>query len=325
MDKIPRVMALYPKVSVIIVNYNGERYLKDCLDSLHLQNFKDFEIILVDNDSSDGSADLVAGEYPDAILIRNPANRGFAEGTNQGIREAKGEYILTLNNDTRLEHDFLETIVDPMEKDDKTGICAAKMLFLDGRINSAGLCISRSGAAWNRGMFQEDRGQYDHPEEVFGASAGAALYRRSMLDEIGLFDEDFFMYMEDVDLSFRARLAGWHCLYVPSAVVYHHHGGTAGYRSDMAVYYGNRNNPWVVLKNFPLRIFLPSLPWIIGRNFAVILYYSVQGKAGVILRSKADAIRGIHRIALKRRQNKKYFENPSIDRWIHTWNQGNSR
>lgn len=312
-------MPLNPKVSVVIANYNGKHYLKDCLDSLYIQNFKDFEIILVDNDSSDGSADLVEGEYPDVILIRNPANLGFAEGTNQGIRDSKGEFILTLNNDTRLEPGFLDRILDPMEGNGRVGICASKMLFPDGRINSTGLCISRSGAAWNRGMFQEDKGQYDHQEEVFGASAGAALYRRSMLDEIGLFDEDFFMYMEDVDLSFRARLAGWNCIYVPAAVVYHHHGGTAGYMSDMAVYYGNRNNPWVVLKNFPLRILLPSLPWIIGRNLGVILYYAVHGKGRVILRAKADAIRGFTTSSKKMWGNKKTFKNHEILCWIHFW------
>jgi hypothetical protein len=312
-------MPLNPKVSVVIANYNGKHYLEDCLDSLHIQNFKDFEIILVDNDSSDGSADLVEGEYPDVILIRNPANLGFAEGTNQGIRDSKGEFILTLNNDTRLEPGFLDRILDPMEGNGRVGICASKMLFPDGRINSTGLCISRSGAAWNRGMFQEDKGQYDNKEEVFGASAGAALYRRSMLDEIGLFDEDFFMYMEDVDLSFRARLAGWNCIYVPAAVVYHHHGGTAGYMSDMAVYYGNRNMVWMVVKNFPSRLLLPSIPWIVCRNIGVILYYAFRGKGRIIIRSKADAIGGIARLQAKRRAIQRDIRSQPRFLEIYTW------
>lgn len=314
------MISVNPKVSVIIVNYNGEQFLKDCLDSLHAQTSSDFEIIVVDNNSSDRSIGIVTDRYPDVILIRNEANRGFAVGTNQGIMMAKGEYILTLNNDTRVETSFLEEIVRPIEDDPHVGICASKMLLPDGRINSTGLCISRSGAAWNRGMFEEDTGQYEHQEEVFGASAGAALYRRSMLDEIGLFDEDFFMYMEDVDLSFRARLAGWKCMYIPTAIVWHHHGGTAEFGSDMAVYFGNRNIIWMVMKNYPSRLLLFSIPWIVGRNIGVILYYAFHGKGRIIIRAKSDAICSIPRTSfVKTIRVKKTNKKHDIIKWIYTW------
>lgn len=313
------MISLKPYISVIIVNYNGEQYLKDCLDSLYSQTRKDYEIILIDNCSTDRSIEIITLDYPDITLIRNKANLGFAAGTNQGIRVARGEYILTLNNDTRVEPSFLEEIVSPMDNDPRVGICASKMLLPDGRINSTGLCISRSGAAWNRGMFERDSGQYAQQEEVFGASAGAALYRKTMLDEIGLFDEDFFMYMEDVDLSFRARLAGWKCLYVPTAVVYHHHGGTAGYGSDIAVYYGNRNIIWMVVKNYQIGFLITSLPWIIGRTIGVIWYYALKGQVKVIIRSKIDGMRGLNLSVRKRTMNIQTTRNHKVFHWVRTW------
>ncbi len=313
------MVSLLPKVSVVIANYNGERFLKECLESLYLQNFRDFETILIDNNSSDQSIEIVTEQYPGVILLQNIANKGFAEATNQGIRIARGKFILTLNNDTRLDPGFLEEIVHPMEKDEMVGICASKMLFPDGRINSTGTCISRSGAAWDRGMSEPDHGQYDHLKEVFGACAGAALYRKSMLEEIGLFDQDFFMYMEDVDLSFRARLAGWRCEYVPGAVVYHHHGGTVGVGSDTAVYYVNRNIIWVVFRNFPGVLLLSSLPWIIGRTVGVIGHYAMKGQLRVIVRSKTDAFYGLSLSFQKRKKNIHRIPDYEVSQWVHTW------
>ncbi|HOT02548.1 MAG TPA: glycosyltransferase family 2 protein [Methanolinea sp.] len=308
-----------PEVSVIIVNYNGERFLKTCLDSLRAQSFTDFEVYLVDNHSSDRSIEIVEKLYPEVALIRESTNLGFAHGTNEGIRASRGQFILTLNNDTRLDPGFLEKIVLAMKREEKAGICASKMLYPDGRINSVGICISRSGAAWDRGIHEPDHGQYDHPEEVFGACAGAALYRRAMLDEIGLFDEDFFMYMEDVDLAFRALLAGWKCMYVPGAVAYHHHGGTAGVGSDTAVYFGNRNIIWIAVKNFPASILLSSLPWIIGRNIGVIAYYALKGQLRVILRSKIDAFSGLNLSLQKRKTIVHKVPDHEVSSWVHTW------
>lgn len=311
--------AVDPEVSVIIVNYNGERFLKECLDSLRAQTYTDFEVILVDNHSSDRSIEIVSQTYPKVILIRNTANHGFARGSNDGIRVSHGQFILTLNNDTRLDPGFIEEIVRPQLRDGKVGICASKMLYPEGRINSTGICISRSGAAWDRGMSEPDNGQYDQPGEVFGACAGAALYRREMLDEIGLFDEDFFMYMEDVDLAFRARLAGWRCVFVPGAVAYHHHGGTSGVGSDTAVYYGNRNIVWVVFKNYPRTLLLSSLPWVIGRTIGVIVYYAVKGQLRVILRSKIDALYGLNLSLKKRKTIIHKVPDDEVSSWVHTW------
>ena len=305
-------------ISVVILNFNGKRYLEDCLTSVLSQTFRDFEVIIVDNGSSDGSAEYLGTNYPWVKVVKNTRNLGFAEGTNTGIRQAKGEYILTLNNDTQMDNRFLECLERMMKSDKSVGMCAPKMLFPDGRINSAGICLSRSGAAWDRGMFEPDNGQYDSSQEVFGPCAGAALYRKSMLDEIGLFDEDFFLYMEDVDLAFRARLAGWKCIYVPEAKVHHLHGGTSSFGSDLAVYQGNRNVIWYVFKDFPLRLLLTSLPWIVGRNLAVIPYYAFTGQGGFILKSKLDAIMGLP-LMLKKRSKVVRKTEQEIRMYVRTW------
>jgi hypothetical protein len=305
-------------ISVIVLNYNGKGFLNSCLSSLASQTYSDFEVIVVDNGSRDGSPEYIEENYPWVRLAKNNENLGFAGGTNAGIRAAKGEFILTLNNDSRADSRFIEELIKPMA-DPEVGVCAAKMLFPDGRINSAGICISRSGAAWDRGMFEPDRGQYEFVEEVFGACAGAALYRREMLDEIGLFDEDFFLYLEDVDLAFRARLAGWKCIYVPGARVIHHHGGTAGVGSDLAVYYGNRNIVWYPIKDFPFRLLITSLPFIVARNLAVIPYYALRGQGGVILKSKLDALKGVVKMMGKRKDVMRRADYSQINRFVEIW------
>jgi GT2 family glycosyltransferase len=308
-------------ISVVIPNYNGRRYLEGCLPSLSAQTFEDFEVIVVDNGSKDGSCEYVAEEFPRVRIVENEENLGFAAGVNSGISIARGEHILTLNNDTVAEREFIGSLAEAIGSDGRVGMCASKMLFLDGRINSAGICLSRSGAAWDRGMGEADRGQYDAACEVFGPSAGAALYRREMLDEIGLFDEDFFAYMEDVDLAFRGRLAGWRCLYVPGARVRHVHGGTAGFGSDLSVYYGNRNILWYPVKDFPLGLLISSLPWIAGRSLAVIPYYALRGQGRTILRSKVDGLAGIPRMLRKRKSLLRRVGSREIRKHIRTWSE----
>ena len=307
-------------ISIVVLNYNGRRYLDDCLSSLAAQTFRDFEVIVVDNASTDGSVEHIKANFPWVRLVINKKNLGFAEGTNSGIRAAEGELILTFNNDARADRRLLEYLHKPMA-DSKVGVCAAKMLLADGRINSTGICLSRSGAAWDRGMFEPDLGQYDAEEEVFGACAGAALYRKKMLDEIGLFDEDFFIYIEDVDLAFRARLAGWSCIYVPKAKVFHHHGGTAGAGSDLSVYYGNRNIIWYAIKDFPARLLITSLPFILARNVAVIPYYALRGQGRVILKSKLDALLGIPKVLSKRQRVQRLASSQEMGRFIKTWSK----
>jgi hypothetical protein len=306
-----------PLASVIVVNYNGKRYLKRCMDALRGQTYKNNEVIVVDNGSSDGSAAYVKTNFPRARVIESRENCGFARGNNVGVRAAKGEFIATLNNDTEAAPGWLEALVGAMMSGERAGMCASKMLRMDDPtiIDSTGICVSRSGACWDRGMFERDRGQYEAAEEVFGPCAGAALYRKAMLDETGLFDEDFVSYMEDTDLAFRGRLAGWKCLYVPKAVVYHVHGGTAGYVSDYTVYYGNRNIVWYPLKDFPLALLLTSLPFMVGRSLAVMPYYALKGHGVAILRSKLGALTGIPKMLKKRRA----WGKNDINKFIRTW------
>ncbi len=310
-----------PLVSIVVVNYNGQHLLENCFRSLTQQTYRNYEIILVDNGSKDDSISFMKGNFPDVRIVQLSANTGFAGGTNRGILVSNGEYILTLNNDTKADADLLDKIVRPMQSDAHIGMCGAKMMLPDGRINSTAICISRSGAAWDRGMGEPDHGQYDVTEEIFCPSAGAALYRRSMLDEIGLFDEDFFLFMEDVDLAFRAHYAGWKCMYVPTARVVHIHGGTAGSGSDIAVYYGNRNILWNIIKNFPSRTFLVSMPWIIGRFLGIIPYYILKGKHRIIVKAKIDAIKGLRVMTEKRNTIKKVVSDNEINRWIQTWSR----
>lgn len=308
-----------PLVSVIIVNYNGRAFLDACISSILVQTYPRIEIIFVDNGSSDNSIDFIKDKFPSVVILACNENYGFAKGNNIGIKASKGDLVATLNNDTKVTSRWIEELVQGINSNEKAGMCASKMLFMKEPevINSTGICISRSGACWDRGMFEQDRGQYDSYIDVFGPCAGAAIYRRCMLEDIGLFDEDFCAYMEDVDLAFRGRLAGWKCLYVPNAVVYHFHGGTAGYVSDYTVYHGNRNIIWNVFKNFPTQFLVTSLPWIICRNLAVIPYYILKGHGSVILRSKIDAIKGMKKILSKR--SPCLIDKEEITKYIHTW------
>lgn len=305
-------------ISVVVVNFNGKRFLDDCLSSLADQTYRDYEVIVVDNASKDGSVEHVRARFPWAIVVRNERNLGSTGGNNSGIREARGEFIATLNNDTRVEKDFLELMIGPMS-DENVGMCGSKMIFPDGRINSTGLCISRSGASWDRGAFEEDLGQYDQQEEILGPCAGAALYRKKMLDEIGLFDEDFFIFMEDMDLTLRAQYAGWRCIYVPRAVAHHLHGATAGVGSDIAIYYGNRNIMWLPFKNFPLRFLITSLPWIVGRNIMVLPYYALKDKGLVALKAKWDGLRGLPGMIRKRKTILRKVPDGQVSRYINMW------
>lgn len=309
----------YTFVSVIIVNYNGKVYLDDCITSLMEQTYPAIEIIFVDNGSNDDSINYVKKKFPFVKVIDNKENLGFTKGVNIGINYARGELIATLNNDTKVVPGWVEELVVAINSDKNVGMCASKMLFMKypGLINSTGICISRSGACWDRGMFECDKGQYDISTEVFGPCAGAAMYRKNMLEGIGLFDEDFYAYMEDADLAFRGRLVGWKCLYVPKAVVYHVHGGTAGYGSKYTIYYGNRNIIWNTIKNFPAKLLITSLPWIIGRNFAVIPYYILNGCSTTILRSKIDAFKGIPKMLTKR--SRCSVNHSEIFKYVQTW------
>ena len=217
------------RVAVIVVNKNGRHHLADCFQSLVAQTYSNFEIILVDNDSVDDSVPYVQANFPQVQIICLETNAGFAAGNNIGIQATEAPWIATLNNDTKVDSNWLTELALAAQSNERVGMCASKMLFYDRPhlINSTGICVDRAGIAWDRRGGEADDEREEAAVPVFGPSAGAALYRRSMLNEIGLFDEDYFAYLEDVDLAWRARLVGWRCLYAPTAVVYHRHSATS--------------------------------------------------------------------------------------------------
>ncbi len=240
-------------IDVIIPSYNGIGYIPDCLDSLRKQLRKPDEIIVVDDGSTDGTASLISKDYPEVRLVRLDSNRGFAAAVNAGILHGKGTYVALLNNDTRVTPQWLLELKKTLDENPSVGFCSSKMVFADQPdvINSIGIGFTRAGTAFDVGYGQKDGDKFERPRQVFGACAGAAMYRRQLFDDIGLFDEDLFMWYEDADLSFRAQLAGYRCLYVPTALVNHLGGGTASSGDKLHIHYCSRNQILVMVKNLP--------------------------------------------------------------------------
>lgn len=292
------------RVSVLVLNWNGQRFLKECLASLREQTFKNFESILVDNGSTDGSVEYVRREFPEVRVVALNHNAGFAGGNNVGIRASTGEYVALLNNDTRAHPRWLESLKTTLDTHPEIGFCASKIVLYDRPdiIDSAGDLFYSCGVGEKRGRSQKDDERFAKSMPVFGACAAAALYRREMLEDIGLFDEDFFAYAEDVDLSFRAQLAGYQCLYVPEAVVYHHLQGSFGALPGHSLCLSRRNAFDTVLKNMPAALLWRRLPYILGYYFAVDLAYIVQGRLRPILKGRLDNIRRLRGTLAKRGQ-----------------------
>jgi GT2 family glycosyltransferase len=292
-----------PQVSVIVVNWNGKALLYDCLGPLSRQQGVTCELILVDNGSSDGSVAWVRTKFPQIKLVQLSSNRGFTGGNLAGLEAAQGEFIALVNNDTRADERCLSELLLPMIRDSQVGISAAKLL-LDGTevINSAGVGLTTAAVGFDRG-YGENSSLYDVPEYVFGACAAGVLYRRSMLEEIGFLDNDFFLYSEDVDLSFRAQIAGWKCIYVPSAIVYHKLNTTAGKLSDLHVYYHTRNLEFVWVKNTPIKLMIRYFHHKIFQEIGAFCYLCLRhGKWKPFFRAKRDALKMLPVLIRKRRE-----------------------
>jgi GT2 family glycosyltransferase len=247
----PRSVPVGFRISIIIVNWNGAPHLPVCLNALRAQTVSDFEVIVVDNASHDDSLQLLARDYPEVKVVALPENRGFTGGNNAGIRIAQGEFIILLNNDTEVDAHWLEEILAAFERHPEAGLVASKMKLFDRRdtFHTAGDFYRLDGIPGNRGVWETDRGQYDREEVVFSACGGSAAYRKSMLDQIGLLDEDFFYSCEDIDLAWRAQLAGWKCVYAPRAIVYHKLSATGG--GATASFYDGRNFICIIAKDYP--------------------------------------------------------------------------
>jgi GT2 family glycosyltransferase len=240
-----------PTFSIIIPHWNGREHLETCLASLRRQRYQNFEVILVDNGSSDGSQAYVREAFPEVRLVELGENRGFTGACNTGYQLAEGGYIVLLNNDTEADPGWLAALASAFSRHPRAGILASKLLLFDQRdhFHAAGDYYRLDGIPGNRGVWEQDTGQYNREEPVFGACAAAAAYRREMLDQIGFLDEDFYFSCEDVDLAWRANLAGWRVVYVPRAVVYHKLKATGG--SVTGSYYDGRNFLYLIWKNYP--------------------------------------------------------------------------
>jgi GT2 family glycosyltransferase len=290
------------RVTVIVVNWNGKARLIQCLDALRDQLFQDLVTVVVDNASDDGSAETVRQQFPEVKLISLTENFGFAIANNIAIRQADTEYIALLNNDAIAHPQWLQSLVNALTVNTEAGFAASKMLYHDAPhvIDRAGDGYTTAGAGCLRGRGLGD-GAFNQLEWIFGACAGAALYRMSMIRDIGLFDENFFLLYEDVDFSFRAQLKGYKCLYVPTAIVYHIASHSIGYDSPTSVYYGHRNLEWVYAQNMPSSLLVRTL----GRHMLYLIvafgYFTLKGLAFAYVRSKWDCLKAWRTVLNKRK------------------------
>ena len=295
-------------VTVVVPNWNGERFLSLCLASLRVQSFRDFETVVVDNGSTDGSIDFIREHFPEVDVVALGENRGFAAAVNAGIEASATEFVALLNNDTEQDVCWLEALVSAANRHPESGLFASKLVdFHDRRVlDGAGDAIRLSGLPYRLGHGELDRGQFDEPGYVFGACAAAALYRKSLFDEVGLFDEDFVSYCEDGDLSFRAQLAGHRCSYIPDAVVYHMgSASTGGKRSPTATRLGTRNSLSLLVKDLPLSAVPHILPFFVLGQVARLVTATVTGSLRAHLEGLAGAWRHLPLMREKRAEIQK--------------------
>ena len=312
-----------PLFSVIILSWNGRHLLEECLSSIGSQTFRDFETILVDNGSTDGSVDWVKEPWAESVsLVALPSNLGFAGGNNAGIRLARGRYVILLNNDTAVDPGWLAAMDNAVRRHPDAGMFTPKILHYYRRdeIDNTGHLIYPDGLARGRDRLEKDDGRFDEEGETLWPSGCAGVYKREMLERIGLLDESFFAYGEDVDLGLRARWAGWPCFYVPTAVVYHKYSITTGAYSPQKAFLVERNRIWILFKNFPAREILLS-PFRTGYRYAHHLAGALSGRGAAgkfaseysvgrlflfAFRAEVAAIAGMPRVLRSRQAGKSF-------------------
>ena len=265
--------------TVVIPNLNGMKYLKDCLDSLMEQSRQDFSVLLIDNGSVDGSADYVESHYPEVEVVRFGTNEGFCRAVNEGILRSKTPYVILLNNDIICDECFVEKLVEAMEENPRCFSCASKMLqmYHPELMDNAGDYYSAFGWAFALGKGKKAE-HYNKKREIFSACAGAAIYRRSVFEEIGLFDEVHFAYLEDIDVAYRARIAGYRNLYIPQAVVRHVGSATSGsVYNEFKIRHSSRNNVYLIYKNMPWPQIVLNFPFLAAGFLVKILFFVRKG------------------------------------------------
>lgn len=268
------------KVAVVMINWNGEEDSLVCLGALKAQSIN-ATLVVVDNGSSDNLSRFVKENHKDVVLLENSKNLGFAGGANTGIRYATDnnfDYVALINNDATPTKTWLEELLKSASADVKIGITTGKLLKTDGTIDSTGDQYTTWGLPYPRGRNDKDAGQYNNTELVFAGSGGASLYSIEMLKQIGLFDEDFFAYYEDVDISFRAQLAGWKVMYEPKAVAHHKIGASSGKVRGFTTYQTVKNLPWLLWKDVPLGLLPKILPRFFVSYNAIVFSSLAKGK-----------------------------------------------
>jgi GT2 family glycosyltransferase len=293
-----------PFFSVVIPNWNGKHHLDECLTSLRGQTFKSFETVLVDNGSSDGSVEYVRSNFPEVKLCILPENIGFAGGVNAGIKASAGSYVVLLNNDTEVVEQWLEHLAAAITAHPDLFIFASNLVnyFERDLVDSAGDGMDLSLGPYKIGERLPVQG-FKGTRFIFGACGGGGCYKRELFEEIGLFDEDFFAYFEDVDLSFRANWAGHRCLSVPDAVIYHKVGGTSDTnqaRRDRFDIMRRRNFFYLILKNYPISFLLKFFPFIFVSHCLLFVVNLFRGRFKVALMTQWDIVKGLPKVLVKR-------------------------
>ena len=267
------------ELSVVIPNYNGLQYVKGCLDSLRAQTLSDFLVIFVDNGSTDGSRELVEREYPEVQVVALPENLGFCQAVNRGIQASETPYVVLLNNDTEADPRFLEELLSGIKRKSRAFSCAAMMLQFHqrDRIDDAGNFYNAMGWAFARGK-GKPAARYEKECRIFSSCGGASIYRRKALEKTGLFDEEHFAYLEDTDICYRARIAGYENWYLPRARVYHVGSGTTGSRyNQFKIRYSSRNNVYMIYKNMPFVQILLNLPFLAAGFGVKLVFFGTKG------------------------------------------------
>ena len=267
------------EVSVIIPNFNGIAFLDSVLASLEGQTLSNFEVILVDNGSTDGSCSFVTANYPWVHLIELSENFGFCGAVNAGIRAAKAPYVLLLNNDTEVKEDFVEEMLAAIRRHKNAFSCGARMVQYHDRdrLDDVGNYYCALGWSFARGR-GKDIHAYETEDKIFSACAGAAIYRKKIIEKIGYFDEEHFAYLEDTDIGYRARIYGYENWYAPKAIVYHVGSGTSGSRyNQFKTRYSSRNNIYLIYKNMPLLQIILNLPFLSVGFLIKFLFFAVKG------------------------------------------------
>ncbi|MES2949191.1 MAG: glycosyltransferase family 2 protein [Pseudomonadota bacterium] len=291
------------KVTIVIVNFNGGDMISQCLAAVERQRFREFVTVVVDNNSTDNSVSSIQQNHPAVIVLSPGANLGFAGGVNHALRQVElGQWVALLNPDAFPHEDWLGNLVSSGQRHPEHAAFGSRMFsdtdhqYLDG----IGDAYHFSGLPWRNGHGCANSARYDEEREIFAPCAAAALYRTAALEEVGLLDEEFFLYVEDVDLGFRLRLAGYRAMYVPTATIQHVGSAFVGKHSDSQIYHGHRNLVWAYVKNMPGVLFWIFLPVHISLNVVTLLWFSLRGSGSVIFRAKRDAILGLRHFWKKR-------------------------